>query len=69
MRTLKTKLLSQDNLKNKIMDKIADLDSPIPIEVKDLNLPSSVSVEKSGIMSEEEIKNYMFWQEILESNP
>jgi hypothetical protein len=69
MRTLKTKLLSQDNLKNKIMDKIADLDSPIPIEVKDLNLPSSVSVEKSGIMSEEEIKNYRFWQEILESNP
>ncbi len=69
MRTLKTKLLSQDNLKNKIMDKIADLDSPIPIEVKDLNLPSSVSVEKTVIMSEEEIKNYMFWQEILERNP
>lgn len=69
MRTLKTKLLSQDNLKNKFMDKISDLDSPIPIEVKDLNLPSSISIEKSGIKTEEEIKNYMFWQEILENKP
>ena len=69
MRTLKTKLLSQDNLKSKNMDKISDLDSPIPIEVKDLNLPSSISIEKSGIKTEEEIKNYMFWQEILESKP
>lgn len=69
MRTLKTKLLSQDNLKSKNMDKISDLDSPIPIEVKDLNLPSSISIEKSGINTEEEIKNYMFWQEILESKP
>lgn len=67
MRTLKTKLLSQDNLKGKIMDKVSDLDSPIPIEVKDLNLPSTISIEKSGIKSEEEIKNYMFWQEILEN--
>lgn len=67
MRTLKTKLLSHDNLKNKIFDKISDLDSPIPIEVKDLNLPSSVSIEKSGIKSEEELKNYLFWQEILEN--
>lgn len=67
MRTLKTKLLSHDNLKNKFFDKISDLDSPIPIEVKDLNLPSSVSIEKSGIKSEEELKNYLFWQEILEN--
>lgn len=67
MRTLKTKLLSHDNLKNKIFDKISDLDSPIPIEVKDLNLPSSISIEKSGIKSEEELKNYLFWQEILEN--
>lgn len=69
MRTLRTQLLSQDNLKNKIIDKISDLDSPIPISIKDLNLPNSISMEIAGIESKEEITNYVFWEDTLDNEP
>lgn len=69
MRTLRGKLLSGSNLKNKDMNAISEIDSPLPMNVKDLKLPSTTSVDSSKPMNEEDIKIYMFWKEILENNP
>jgi hypothetical protein len=69
MKTLKGKLLSNGNLKSQDMNTISEIDSPVPINVKDLKLPSTTSVDSSKPMNEEDLKIYMFWKEILENNP
>lgn len=69
MKTLRGKLLSSGNLKSSDMNTISEIDSPIPLSVKDLNLPNSVSIESAKQMDQEELKIYMFWKEILENNP
>lgn len=68
MKTLKEKRLSQGNLKNSDINSVSEIDSPIPLNIKDLNLPSSTSVDTVKPMNEEELKMYMFWKEILENN-
>ena len=69
MRTLKGKLLSGGNLRNKDMNTIAEIDSPVPMNIRDLKLPSTTNVDSSKPMNEEDLKIYMFWKEILENNP
>lgn len=68
MKTLREKLLSQGNLKNSDITSMSEIDSPIPLSIKDLNLPSSTSVDTAKPMNAEELKMYMFWKEILENN-
>lgn len=68
MRTLKGKLLSAGNLKNRDMNTITEIDSPVPINIRDLKLPSTTNVDSSKPMNEEDLKIYMFWKEILENN-
>jgi hypothetical protein len=55
MKTLKKQLLSVDKLKTQSKDTLKELDSPLPISVKDLNLPKNISIEVSNI----KINNYV----------
>jgi hypothetical protein len=65
MKTLRTQLLSKENLKKQTADKITEIDSPLPINVKDLNLPRTVTLEEVGVKKQEEIKNTSFWKDLL----
>jgi hypothetical protein len=65
MKTLKAKLLSGENLKKKTSDELTDIDSPLPINVKDLDLPKTVTLEEVVPRKQEEIKNTSFWKDLL----
>jgi hypothetical protein len=55
MKTLKKQLLSVDKLKTQSKDTLKEVDSPLPISVKDLNLPKNITIEVSNI----KINNYV----------
>jgi hypothetical protein len=69
MKTLKKQLLSSENLKKKTADTITNIDSPLPINVKDLNLPKTITLEDVVPKKQEETKNTSFWKDLLRLKP
>jgi hypothetical protein len=71
MQKLTDTRLSSTRLKNKPIPEVDDIDSPIPLSIKDL-IPkgeTTTRLESSGgPKTAEEIKNESFWKSIIKKN-
>jgi hypothetical protein len=70
MHKLKSTSLSSSNLKDKKSSGLVELDSPIPISVRDIEPQGNTTITvlpTGGTKTKTEIRNEEFWKLILET--